>query len=169
MTIAERHGTGILSPEARNELTARVDAELAGLDAEHGISARVAAHEVRMLGTSGTVTTLGGVNQGLRRYDRMRVDGSDITFAACEALIERMDTLDVEGRARIPCIGRQRADLMAAGCALLRAIIRHWPVGSLRVADRGIREGILLELMAADGVLANPVLIPDLASAESPA
>ncbi len=169
MTIAERYGTCTLNADARDELAARVGDELVSLDTEHGISDRVAAREVRLLGTSGTVTTLGGIHQKLPRYDRLRVDGTDITFAAIEALIERIGTMDVEARARIPCVGRQRADLMAAGCALLQAIIRQWPVGSLRVADRGIREGILLELMATDGTLTGPALIPGLIPAESPA
>ncbi len=169
MTIAERHGTGTLGEPALAELAERLEAELEGLDREHGISARIAAHEVRMLGTSGTVTTLGGIHQDLPRYDRLRVDGSDITFAAIETLIERIGAMDVEERSRIPCVGRQRADLMAAGCALLQAILRRWPVGSLRVADRGIREGILLELMAADGALTGPALIPGLEPAEAPA
>jgi len=108
----------------------------------------IGAGEVQMLGTSGTVTTLAGIRLGLPRYDRGQVDGSYLDFADVERISTDIAQRDVAGRAAIPCIGQERADLVLSGCAILSAICRLWPVGRLRVADRGVREGILMSLMS---------------------
>jgi exopolyphosphatase/guanosine-5'-triphosphate,3'-diphosphate pyrophosphatase len=102
-----------------------------------------------MLGTSGTVTTLSGIKLDLPRYDRRVVDGSWLDFADIVGISHALAALDFAGRAATPCIGVERADLVVAGCAILEAICRTWPVGRLRVADRGLREGIILALMAS--------------------
>jgi len=160
MTVAETYGTDVLSSPDATELTARIDEELANFDRLHGISREVAGGSVQMLGTSGTVTTLGGIHLGLTRYDRSKVDGIDVPFSAIDNLVQRLSALSVPERADIPCIGWPRADLMVAGCTLLGIICRRWPVGQLRVADRGLREGVLLELMAADGIGPAPSPFP---------
>jgi exopolyphosphatase / guanosine-5'-triphosphate,3'-diphosphate pyrophosphatase len=100
-----------------------------------------------LLGTSGTVTTLAGVSLELTRYDRRKIDGSWHDSAHLAEVAERLAALAPAERARIPCVGPQRADLMAAGCAAFTAIQSQWPCARLRVADRGLREGILRELM----------------------
>ena len=100
-----------------------------------------------MIGTSGTVTTLSGVLLGLKRYDRQRVDGLWLSFAdACE-VAKHLRAMSLEERTAHACIGRGRADLVVAGCAILEAIHRTWPMERLRVADRGVRDGLLLSLM----------------------
>jgi len=104
---------------------------------------------VQMLGSSGTVTTLAGVQLGLARYDRTYVDGTYLAFADIDRVSRGLAAMTGPERAAQPCIGRERADLVVAGCAILAAICRTWPVGSLRVADRGVREGILFGLMRA--------------------
>ena len=104
-----------------------------------------------MVGTSGTVTTLAGVLLDLPRYDRARVDGVSLSFADIGAVSRRLAGLDCAGRAAYPCIGPERADLVVAGCAVLEAICTAWPVGRLRVADRGLRDGMLHGLMRANG------------------
>jgi exopolyphosphatase/guanosine-5'-triphosphate,3'-diphosphate pyrophosphatase len=98
------------------------------------------------------VTTLAGVHLGLERYDRRRVDGLWMDRDNVDAMIARLLSWDFEARVANPCIGADRADLVLAGCAILEAIRRHWPSERLRVADRGLREGMLSELMADDGV-----------------
>jgi exopolyphosphatase/guanosine-5'-triphosphate,3'-diphosphate pyrophosphatase len=108
------------------------------------------APALQMLGTSGTVTTLAAVHLGLRRYDRRRVDGIVLSYQAIAEVAERLKRLDNRGRAAHPCIGHGRADLVVAGCAILEAIHESWPVGRMRVADRGVREGILNGLMGLD-------------------
>jgi exopolyphosphatase/guanosine-5'-triphosphate,3'-diphosphate pyrophosphatase len=116
---------------------------------QRAISAKraIGAGEVQMLGTSGTVTTLAGIHLGLSRYDRNQVDGSYLDFADVERISAEIARRNVAGRAEIACIGMERADLVLSGCAILSAICRLWPVGKLRVADRGVREGILMSLM----------------------
>jgi exopolyphosphatase/guanosine-5'-triphosphate,3'-diphosphate pyrophosphatase len=121
-------------------------------DERNGISKAVAKGQVQMLGTSGTVTTLGAIHLGLNRYDRARVDGLNLGFDHISAAIENLGALDCEGRLQHPCIGARRSDLIMAGCAILDAVCRRWPVGKLIVADRGIREGILMNLMTEDGI-----------------
>lgn len=151
VTLGERFPHGSNGSDSYAEMVAEVEALLAPFDDSHGISATVAAGGVQMLGSSGTVTTLAGVHLGLPRYDRNRVDGYRLAFDAVEDVTRRIAVMPVGERERHPCIGRERADLVLAGCAILEAICRRWPVGMVRVADRGVREGILLALMAEAG------------------
>ena len=109
-----------------------------------------AATAPRLLGTSGTVTTLASVHLGLPSYDRRAVDGLIVPAVAMRAISGRLSAMTIDQRATLPCIGRERADLVVAGCAILEAILDIWPADRLGVADRGIREGILRTLMARD-------------------
>ena len=103
----------------------------------------------RLLGTSGTVTTLGSVHLGLSCYDRSAVDGLIVPADAMRQISGRLAGMALDERARLACIGTERADLVVAGCAILEAILDLWPAERLGIADRGIREGILRRLMGA--------------------
>jgi len=102
----------------------------------------------RLLGTSGTVTTLASLHLDLPNYDRRAVDGLIVPAESMRALSQRLAGMNVSQRALLACIGNERADLVVAGCAILEAILDLWPAQRLSVADRGIREGILRSLMA---------------------
>jgi exopolyphosphatase / guanosine-5'-triphosphate,3'-diphosphate pyrophosphatase len=104
----------------------------------------------RLLGTSGTVTTLASVHLGLPSYDRSAVDGLIVPSASMRAVSERIAAMSLAQRAQVPCIGSERADLVVAGCAILETILDLWPAERLGIADRGIREGILRRLMNGD-------------------
>src|SRR4051812_22305595 len=106
---------------------------------------------IRLLGTSGTVTTLASVHLALPSYDRRAVDGLHVPIEAMQKISSMIATMDYDERSGLPCIGAERADLVVAGCAILEAIIEIWPAKNLGVADRGIREGNLRSLMARDG------------------
>jgi len=106
---------------------------------------------IRLLGTSGTVTTLASVHLALPAYDRRAVDGLHVPIGAMQKISGMIASMDYGERSSLPCIGNERADLVVAGCAILEAIIEIWPAKNLGVADRGIREGILRSLMARDG------------------
>ena len=107
--------------------------------------------DIRLLGTSGTVTTLASVHLALPSYDRRAVDGLHVPIEAMQSISTMIAEMDYEERSALPCIGNERADLVVAGCAILEAIMEIWPAKNLGVADRGIREGILRSLMARDG------------------
>ncbi len=102
----------------------------------------------RLLGTSGTVTTLASLHLDLASYDRRAVDGLIVPADAMRALSQRLAGMNVAEGAALPCIGAERADLVVAGCAILETIIDLWSAERVSVADRGIREGILRSLMA---------------------
>jgi exopolyphosphatase / guanosine-5'-triphosphate,3'-diphosphate pyrophosphatase len=125
---------------------------LAPFEAAHHFRERLAGRSVHLLGTSGTVTTIAGVLLGLDRYDRKRVDGIWLNVPDIDDVTARLLAQTYEERVMQPCIGRERADLVLAGCAILDAILKLWPAERLRVADRGLREGILMRLMMEDGV-----------------
>ncbi|WP_288418419.1 Ppx/GppA family phosphatase [uncultured Novosphingobium sp.] len=110
---------------------------------------------LRLLGTSGTVTTLASLHLELPQYDRSAVDGLIVPSQAMRAISERLSTMAIEERRELPCIGRERADLVVAGCAILEAILDLWPASRLGVADRGIREGILRSLISGHGSAQN--------------
>jgi exopolyphosphatase/guanosine-5'-triphosphate,3'-diphosphate pyrophosphatase len=130
-------------------MTAEVAAFVDGFVAEHG---RLDGEHVHLLGTSGTVTTIAGVHLELRRYERRRVDGCWMVDVEVTRVIERLLGWSYEDRVANACIGADRADLVLAGCAILDAIRRAFPCQRLRVADRGLREGMLVQMMREDGV-----------------
>lgn len=105
------------------------------------------AGRAHIIGTSGTITSLAGVHLGLPRYERSKVDGLWLATADAEAASARLRAMTRDERAAQPCIGGDRSDLVLAGCAILEAIMEAWPTARLRVADRGLREGVLLSLM----------------------
>ena len=106
---------------------------------------------IRLLGTSGTVTTLASVHLALPSYDRRAVDGLHVPSESMREISSMIAEMDYRQRSELPCIGPDRADLVVAGCAILEAILEIWPAKKLGIADRGIREGILRSLMARDG------------------
>jgi exopolyphosphatase/guanosine-5'-triphosphate,3'-diphosphate pyrophosphatase len=106
---------------------------------------------IRLLGTSGTVTTLASVHLALPSYDRRAIDGLHVPIEAMQEISGMIAGMTFKERAALPCIGPERADLVVAGCAILEAILDIWPAPKLGIADRGIREGILRSLMARDG------------------
>ncbi len=144
---AERHGGDRLSEATFGAIVDEIEAELKPFAEAQGA---VNAHDVQMIGASGTVTTMAGVHLGLKRYDRTKVDGIDVTFEEINRVRDRLAGMRRHERARLPTIGPERADLVVAGAAILSAVMRVWPVGRMRVADRGVREGILSGLMAED-------------------
>jgi exopolyphosphatase/guanosine-5'-triphosphate,3'-diphosphate pyrophosphatase len=111
-----------------------------------------AGEGIRLLGTSGTVTTLASLHLNLPRYDRQAIDGLIVPSSSMRSISERLSTMGLSDRQKLPCIGTERADLVVAGCAILESILDIWPAERLGVADRGIREGILRGLMDRDGV-----------------
>ena len=106
---------------------------------------------LRLLGTSGTVTTLASLHLDLLQYDRRAVDGLIVPACSMRDISSRLSAMSPVERRELPCIGRERADLVVAGCAILETILDLWPAERLGVADRGIREGILRSLITAGG------------------
>lgn len=151
VSLRDEYGAEALPGERFRSLLKRIDDAIRPFDARNGISEAIAANDVRMVGTSGTVTTLGAMYLQLPRYNRARVDGLEIRFDSIRQLSARLAGLSCSERIAHPCLGHGRGDLMLMGLAVLRAVCERWPVGKLRIADRGIREGILAELMSADG------------------
>jgi exopolyphosphatase/guanosine-5'-triphosphate,3'-diphosphate pyrophosphatase len=101
-----------------------------------------------LVGTSGAITSLAGLHLGLKRYQRQAVDGLWMSEPECRTVADRLLTMSARQRANEPCIGPDRADLVLAGAAILQAVQELWPCHRVRVADRGLREGLLLSLMA---------------------
>jgi exopolyphosphatase / guanosine-5'-triphosphate,3'-diphosphate pyrophosphatase len=148
VTLTERYGGDAISGPTWDAMVAEAEAAMIEFASRCGGVTPLAVKDVQMLGSSGTVTTLAGINLGLPRYNRSLVDGTNLSFAAIRTVSGNLAKMNFAERAAHPCIGRERADLVVAGCAILEAICRLWPVGSLGVADRGVREGILFDLLA---------------------
>jgi exopolyphosphatase/guanosine-5'-triphosphate,3'-diphosphate pyrophosphatase len=149
VTIAEHFGGRDVTHESYARMVQEVAQYVAPFAAEHGADLR----GMHMLGTSGTVTTLAGIHLNLARYDRRRIDGIWMNDADISGTIARLLDLSYQERANNNCISVERADLVLAGCAILDAIRDAFPLPRLRVADRGLREGMLVEMMREDGVL----------------
>ena len=142
VSLAESESPDAPPLEAYARMRACVAGALAGF-------ARPEHAELRLLGTSGTVTTLASVWLGLPSYERRAVDGLHVPVEKMREISQRLSAMTIAERSRVPCIGHERADLVVAGCAILESILDLWPAPRVGVADRGIREGILRALMAS--------------------
>lgn len=151
VSLAEKFDGRNVSVESFEAMVAYVTRLIEPFEAAHQLAERIAKGRAHLLGTSGTVTTVAGILLGLPRYDRNRVDGCWLSTPDVQAVTNGLLRRTYEQRVAEPCIGKERADLVLAGCAILEALLRMWPARRLRVADRGLREGILATLMAADG------------------
>ncbi len=150
VTLSERHGGRDVTPDVFEGMVSEVAGMLSSFDCPVIDDGHLG--DFHLIGTSGTVTTLAGVHLDLPRYDRRKVDGIWLSDDEVSAMQAKLLSWDFASRAANPCIGPDRADLVLAGCAILEAIRRRWPSPRMRVADRGLREGLLTDMMADDGV-----------------
>ena len=149
VTLAERFPEGETATESWfRAMVDTVKTEIAAFKRADGLREVFDADRAHLIGTSGAITSLAGLHLDLPRYDRNRVDGIWMTRGDCDAAAGRLLALSAQARAEQPCIGPDRADLVLAGAAILQAVQELWPCSRVRVADRGLREGILLSLMA---------------------
>jgi exopolyphosphatase/guanosine-5'-triphosphate,3'-diphosphate pyrophosphatase len=150
VTLSERFGGMSVSPQTFNAMREHLRPMLTSFVDQVRVATGYGPVPDHLLGTSGTVTTIAGVQLGLKRYDRSRVDGCWLDSEAIGEVTERLLAMDYAARAENPCIGRERADLVLAGCAILEEIRLAFPAPRIRVADRGLREGMLTLLMRED-------------------
>ncbi|MBW8270542.1 Ppx/GppA family phosphatase [Caldovatus sp. SYSU G05006] len=150
VTLAERTGLSCFSERGFLAVVEEVAGHLAAFDRVHCIGQEIRAGGVRLMGTSGTVTTLAGVALALPRYRRPLVDGQTLDCAAADAALGDLFALGREGLAAHPCVGPERAEFVLPGCAVYAAIRQVWPTPRLTVADRGLREGMLMRMIRAD-------------------
>ncbi len=151
VTLAERHPEPASGQDGWYEaMVADMGDAIAGVEVDAAVRGLFQEGQAHMVGTSGAITSLAGIHLNLKRYQRDRVDGLWMTRADCEAAAHRLQALGPKGRAAESCIGPDRADLVLAGAAILEAVQRAWPCERVRVADRGLREGLLLMQMRED-------------------
>ena len=151
VSLAEHHGGREVTLASYEAMVDDVMVALDGFESQHRFGERLAQSSAHFLGTSGTVTTISGIHLKLPHYERSRVDGCWLTADDVRTVSNDLIAMSYAERVAQPCIGHERADLVLAGCAILEALLRVWPCQRLRVADRGLREGILTTLMAEDG------------------
>lgn len=149
VTISEAFPKKEMTSLAYDTIIERTHKILQEFEDKYQITEAIRNQEIQVIGTSGTVTVLGAVHLNLTRYNRSAVDGISITRQDIDRTIAKIKRLGDEGRKRHPCIGAQKADLTMAGCAIIEGLCSFWPIEEITVADRGIREGILLDLMHA--------------------
>jgi len=152
VSIAERFGGIDVTPEGFEAMVSHVRDELGRFRGRDKLEAMLETHPIHFVGTSGTVTTLAGLHLGLERYERSKVDGLWMRREDVDATMRVLLGMNYAKRVANPCIGRERADLVIPGCAIFEAIRREWPCERIRVADRGLREGILISMMSEDHV-----------------
>jgi exopolyphosphatase / guanosine-5'-triphosphate,3'-diphosphate pyrophosphatase len=150
VTLAERWGDAGFTPDGFEAMVSDVVERLRAFEKVHCIAREIREGGVRLLGTSGTVTTLAGVALNLERYRRLAVDGVELCSQEAADALSHLRALGRAGLMQHPCVGPDRVEFVLPGCAVFAAITRTWPAPHVIVADRGLREGVLLRLMRAD-------------------
>ncbi len=147
VALSERFGPAAFTTDGYLAMVAEVQALLEPFEQVHRIGQELRQGGVRLLGTSGTVTTLAGEVLALQRYRRTQVDGQVLPAAAAAGAVLTLRAMGRAGLAAHPCVGPERADYVLPGCAIFTAIHARWPAPEVTVADRGLREGMLLRLI----------------------
>ncbi|MGH7155449.1 MAG: Ppx/GppA phosphatase family protein [Acetobacteraceae bacterium] len=150
VTLAERFGAAGFTEPGLAAMVADVAARLRSFESVHCIAHEIRCGDVLLLGTSGTATTLAGVSLGLTRYSRPLVDGTVLSSGDAGQALERLRALDRAELERHPCVGPDRVEFVLPGCAVFAAILELWPAPRIIVADRGLREGMLLRMMRGE-------------------
>lgn len=150
VTVSEAFPRSDMTNLAYNTIVERTQNSLKDFDEKFNIFEGIKNQEIQVVGTSGTVTVLGAVHLNLPRYNRSAVDGISISGPDVERVINKIKLMGDEGRRRHPCIGPTKSDLTISGCAIIESLMTFWPISEITVADRGIREGILLDMMHND-------------------
>ncbi len=147
MNLADKFGGTGLSDLTYNDMVGFIQEKIRTFDEKNHISKTIREAKVQLLSTSGTVTTLAAIHLGLPRYDRSRIDGITLPISALRETTRKLLAMRPSERFNHPCIGPDRADFIISGCAIFEAIGSLWPQGEIAIADRGVREGIILSLM----------------------
>jgi exopolyphosphatase/guanosine-5'-triphosphate,3'-diphosphate pyrophosphatase len=150
VTLAERFGSRGDDAAGFEAMRDDVAGRLRPFEAVHCIGHEIRQGGVHFLGTSGTVTTLAGIALDLPRYSRPAVDGAVLSHAAAQEALTRLRAMGRSGLAGHPCVGAERADFVLPGCAIFAAIHMLWPAPEIVVADRGLREGMLLRMIRGE-------------------
>jgi exopolyphosphatase/guanosine-5'-triphosphate,3'-diphosphate pyrophosphatase len=150
VTLAERFGAAAYTADGFAAMVDDVVDLLRPFTALHCIGHELRQGGVALVGTSGTVTTLAGISLKLLRYSRPAVDGAVLSLDAAMAALTHLRALGEAGLAQHPCVGPERAAFVMPGCAIFAAIQRICPAPQVVVADRGLREGMLLRMMRAE-------------------
>lgn len=147
VTISEAFPGKDLTNLAYDTIVERTQKILQEFEDKYQISEAIRNQEIQIIGTSGTVTVLGAVHLNLPRYNRAAVDGIALSGSDVDRVIKKIKNMGYEGRCRHSCIGKLKADLTMAGCTIIEALTSFWPISEITIADRGIREGMLLDMM----------------------
>jgi exopolyphosphatase/guanosine-5'-triphosphate,3'-diphosphate pyrophosphatase len=147
VTLSDYYNSKERATAVYHDIRKEISTRLIEFSHKNGIYNHLEKRRVQMIGTSGTVTTLAAINMGLERYDRRLIDGVFLDVCDIHNICKSILDMTIEERSMHPCIGMGRSDLVIMGTAILEGICDTWPVQKLRVADRGVREGILMELL----------------------
>ena len=150
VTVSEAFPEHDMTDLAYNTIIDRTHKILSEFEEKYHISEDIKNQKIQVLGTSGTVTVLGAIHLNLTRYNRSAVDGLALSAQDVDKTISKIKRMGDEGRKKHACIGMQKADLTIAGCAIIEGLMSFWNISEITIADRGIREGILLDLMHSD-------------------
>ena len=147
MNMSEQFGGAAYTEMYFEEIVEKICAMMRPLDEANQISAKIWREGVQLLSTSGTVTTLAAIHLDLPKYDRAKVDGLKLSISDIRAATKKLMAMSPSQRAMHPCIGSARTDFILSGCAIFEAIVRTFPIDKITIADRGVREGIIVSLM----------------------
>ncbi|MGG6428344.1 Ppx/GppA phosphatase family protein [Acetobacter ghanensis] len=148
VTLAEQFGPiQNLTPARYRDMVEHTRNFLHEFESVHRIRSEIRRNHVRLIGTSGTVTTLASLILNLPRYARAAVDGSLLPASSARLAMRKLQEMGLANIEAHPCIGPDRAPFVLPGCAIFEAIHDIWPMQDIIVADRGLRDGMILRML----------------------
>jgi exopolyphosphatase/guanosine-5'-triphosphate,3'-diphosphate pyrophosphatase len=132
---------GLAAEQLRDQLTAEVAAVLK----KRTTKPLFAPHF--LVGCGGTFTTLAELMMAAKREVDMPVAGYRVSQAELRHLLDRLAKMPVRARRNMPGMTPDRADIIIAGLTIIDAMLKRFRVNTVVVHTRGVRDGLLREMI----------------------
>ncbi len=115
-----------------------------------------------MYGSSGTIINMAEMaSQFASSPAPTSLRNYSLALSDVQALTRRLCGLTLEQRRRVPGINPERADIIVGGAAILQTVMESVGAASIRISDRGLREGIIEERLRREASAVQPAPVDE--------
>jgi exopolyphosphatase/guanosine-5'-triphosphate,3'-diphosphate pyrophosphatase len=109
------------------------------------------AHRIDMaIGSSGTIENLADIAARMV-FKRPWQRDDPLTYPQLKQVVAFLGALSLEARRNVPGINPARADIIIAGAAILDTLMQELGLAEIRVTERGLRDGLLVDYLLKSG------------------
>jgi exopolyphosphatase/guanosine-5'-triphosphate,3'-diphosphate pyrophosphatase len=111
----------------------------------------IQSHRVDLaIGSSGTIESLGDIAARLFLKRPLQRDDT-LQYPQLKEVVALLGSLSLEARRKVPGLNPSRADIIMAGAAILDTLMEELSLAEIRVTERGLRDGLLVDYLLKNG------------------